>query len=125
MLYRKSREARLTDELFANPGYEYRGAPFWAWNCKLDAEEIDRQVDVFDEMGLGGFHMHVRTGLDTPYLSEEYMARIRRIMDDAGVAFQTAELGKVDAGGGGTIVSMTAKESAKIFSETPRARKRA
>lgn len=35
--------------------------------------------------------------------SAEYVARIRRIMNDANVAFQTAELGKVDAGGGGTI----------------------
>lgn len=33
----------------------------------------------------------------------EYMAVVRRIMDDAKVCFQTAELGKVDAGGGGTI----------------------
>lgn len=33
----------------------------------------------------------------------EYMGRIRRIMDDNKVAFQTAELGKVDVGGGGTI----------------------
>ncbi len=33
----------------------------------------------------------------------EYMARIRRIMDEDNVSFQTAELGKVDAGGGGTI----------------------
>ncbi|MCC8028994.1 MAG: aminopeptidase [Lachnospiraceae bacterium] len=33
----------------------------------------------------------------------EYVARIRRIMDDGNVSFQTAELGKVDAGGGGTI----------------------
>jgi aspartyl aminopeptidase len=33
----------------------------------------------------------------------EYMARIRRMMDDGDVAFQTAELGKVDVGGGGTI----------------------
>lgn len=33
----------------------------------------------------------------------EYMAQIRKIMDDAGVAYQTAELGKVDQGGGGTI----------------------
>ncbi len=41
--------------------------------------------------------------------SAEYMARIRRIMDDAGVAFQTAELGKVDAGGGGTIAYLPAK----------------
>ena len=35
--------------------------------------------------------------------SAEYMAEIRRIMDDNRVSFQTAELGKVDAGGGGTI----------------------
>ena len=28
---------------------------------------------------------------------------LRRILDEGGVAYQTAELGKVDAGGGGTI----------------------
>ncbi len=41
--------------------------------------------------------------------SAEYVARIRRIMDDADVTFQTAELGKVDAGGGGTIAYLPAK----------------
>ncbi len=35
--------------------------------------------------------------------SAEYMAEIRRIFDGSGVYFQTAELGKVDQGGGGTI----------------------
>ena len=33
----------------------------------------------------------------------EYLGFIRKVMDDAGVTFQTAELGKVDLGGGGTI----------------------
>lgn len=33
----------------------------------------------------------------------EYMGHLRKVMDDNGVFFQTAELGKVDAGGGGTI----------------------
>ncbi|MBE5944656.1 MAG: aminopeptidase [Lachnospiraceae bacterium] len=33
----------------------------------------------------------------------EYLARIRKMMDDANVCYQTAELGKVDVGGGGTI----------------------
>ncbi len=33
----------------------------------------------------------------------EYMAQLRRILDDAKVHYQTAELGKVDQGGGGTI----------------------
>ena len=33
----------------------------------------------------------------------EYIARIRKMMDKNEVCFQTAELGKVDVGGGGTI----------------------
>lgn len=41
--------------------------------------------------------------------SAEYVARIRRIMGEAGVSFQTAELGKVDVGGGGTIAYIPAK----------------
>ncbi len=40
--------------------------------------------------------------------SAEYVAWIRRAMDDAGVAFQTSELGKVDVGGGGTIAYISA-----------------
>ena len=38
----------------------------------------------------------------------EYVARVRRIFDDHDVAFQTAELGKVDFGGGGTIAYIAA-----------------
>ena len=38
----------------------------------------------------------------------EYVAEVRRIFDDHQVAFQTAELGKVDVGGGGTIAFIAA-----------------
>ena len=38
----------------------------------------------------------------------EYVARVRRIFDDHKVHFQTAELGKVDVGGGGTIAYIAA-----------------
>ena len=38
----------------------------------------------------------------------EYMAQIRDVLDKNGVAFQTAELGKVDYGGGGTIAYILA-----------------
>ena len=38
----------------------------------------------------------------------EFFARIRKVFDDADVTFQTAELGKVDAGGGGTIAYIMA-----------------
>ena len=33
----------------------------------------------------------------------EYLAKLRKVMDEEQVTFQTAELGKVDQGGGGTI----------------------
>src|SRR5690606_32989387 len=39
----------------------------------------------------------------------EYIAEIRSIMDKHGVTWQTAELGKVDQGGGGTIAYILAE----------------
>ena len=38
----------------------------------------------------------------------EYIAQIRKIMDEGEISFQTAELGKVDVGGGGTIAYILA-----------------
>lgn len=40
--------------------------------------------------------------------SAEFVGKLRKVMDDANVAFQTAELGKVDIGGGGTIAYILA-----------------
>ena len=45
----------------------------------------------------------------------EYVALIRRVMDEAGVAWQTAELGKVDAGGGGTIAYILAEYGVSVI----------
>ncbi|SEH56096.1 MULTISPECIES: aminopeptidase [Atopobiaceae] len=45
----------------------------------------------------------------------EYMAEIRACMDKAGVHYQTAELGKVDAGGGGTIAYILAKYGMNVI----------
>ena len=38
----------------------------------------------------------------------EYLAELRNVFDSSGVTFQTAELGKIDVGGGGTIAYITA-----------------
>ncbi len=61
---------------FRNPPARYRGVPFWAWNCKVTAEKIRRQAVCFRQMGMGGAMLHPRTGMDTPYLSDEYMALV-------------------------------------------------
>ena len=41
----------------------------------------------------------------------EYMAKVRKMLDDAGVPWQTGELGKVDQGGGGTVAMYLSKRN--------------
>lgn len=72
MLYPKKME-KLTEKLFKDPPSEYRGAPFWAWNSKLNPNELSEQIGAFKLMGMGGFHIHSRTGLAVNYLSNEFM----------------------------------------------------
>lgn len=45
----------------------------------------------------------------------EYMAQIRKIMDDNNICYQTAELGKVDIGGGGTIAYILANYNMNVI----------
>lgn len=83
MLYPKNASDRLDDALFKQPGAEYRGAPFWAWNRELREEQLLKQVAVFREMGMGGFHIHARNGLATPYLGGEFMRLVKAVHDEA------------------------------------------
>lgn len=68
---------KWNDDVFRNPTAEYRGIPFWSWNCKVTEELIDRQLDYFARMGFGGVDIHPRTGLDIQYLGDEYMRLIK------------------------------------------------
>jgi len=81
MLYEKNKAEELSIDLFKKPTSEYRGTPFWSWNCRLDKEELLRQIGVLKEMGFGGYHIHVRSGMDTPYLSEEFMDLVKTCAD--------------------------------------------
>ena len=73
MLYKKNREKSLSRDLFKNPTSEYRGTPFWAWNGHPEPEELTRQIEIFRKMGFGGFHMHVRSGMDVVTLSPQHL----------------------------------------------------
>jgi hypothetical protein len=68
---------------FTTPGAAYRGKPFWAWNGKLEPDELRRQVRAMHRMGLGGFFMHSRVGLDTAYLSDDWFTCIDACIDEA------------------------------------------
>ena len=118
MLYKKNTAPSLTDELFKNPTCEYRGTPFWAWNSRLDAQELCRQIDVFKEMGLGGFHMHVRTGMATSYLSDEFMELVKCCTEKADKENMLAWLYDEDrwpSGAAGGLVTKDEKYRARCL----------
>lgn len=66
----------LDRELFRNPPVEYRSAPFWSLNDKLDARFLRQQIRTMYEQGMGGYFMHPRAGLVDPYMSEEFLDAI-------------------------------------------------
>ncbi|WP_394925384.1 hypothetical protein [uncultured Robinsoniella sp.] len=82
MLY-KLKTKPLSREQFKDPGSEYRGAPFWAWNCRLKREQLLKQISYFKEMGMGGFHIHCRAGLDTQYMGSEFLEDVKACKDEA------------------------------------------
>ena len=122
MFYNKNKEASLSDSLFKNPTSEYRGTPFWAWNCKLEEDELIRQINVFKEMGFGGFHMHVRTGLATKYLSDEHMNVVSSCVEKAKKENMLAYLYDEDrwpSGFAGGYVTENEKYRARCLVFTP------
>lgn len=64
-------------EGFANPPAAYRGAPFWSWNDRLEPAELARQIRDMKAHGMGGFFMHSRDGLETVYMSPDWLACVR------------------------------------------------
>lgn len=82
MLYKK-KNAPFSEEDFKNPSSEYRGAPFWAWNCKMEESDVSDMTDMFEEMGMGGAHLHSRTGMALPYLQETFMDRVKQACECA------------------------------------------
>ena len=68
---------------FLNPPREYGPAPFWFLNEKLDKKELSWQIREMKEKGLSGYVMHARYGLEVPYLTEEWFARIAHIIEES------------------------------------------
>lgn len=62
---------------FGNPPAEYRGMPFWAWNCCMTEEKVEASLEAISQMGMGGAFFHCRTGMDMTYLGEEFMGMMR------------------------------------------------
>ena len=122
MLYPKNKNEKLSSELFSAPTCEYRGAPFWSWNCRLDRDELLRQAGILGEMGFGGYHMHVRSGMATPYLSDEFMSLIHTCVDKAEQSHMLAWLYDEDrwpSGFAGGLVTKDEKYRIRYLLFTP------
>jgi len=73
---------RFVEDIKKN-AIEYGSIPFWSWNDKLEEKELRRQINVMHDLGMKGFFMHARGGLETEYLSEEWYDCIRACVDEA------------------------------------------
>lgn len=109
MLYKQNKSEKLSDELFKNPTSEYRGTPFWSWNCVLEKNELLRQIDCLKEMGFGGFHMHSRSGMGTKYLSPEFMELVKACTEKAEKEHMLAWLYDEDRWPSGTAGGIVTK----------------
>ena len=68
---------------FKNVDKKYRPVPFWSWNEKLNTAETRRQIGLMDDVGIGGFFMHARGGLQTEYMGEEWFDNVGASIDEA------------------------------------------
>ena len=110
--------------VFKNPDSSSRGTPFWAWNGKAEPEKMMRQIACFKEMGMGGFIVHSRTGLQTPYLGKEFMETMHACVKEAGRQGLSLHLYDEDrwpSGFGGGFVTRNKEYRAKflVFSRWP------
>ena len=74
-------------------------------------------------MGFGGFHMHPRTGLATPYLGDEFMDAVRACMEKARAASMLCWLYDEDrwpSGFAGGLVTKDERYRARHLLFTPR-----
>ena len=71
-------------------------------------EGVINTLDIFKEMGFGGFHMHTRAGMSTEYLSDEFMDMVKACVNKAKSEDMFAYLYDEDrwpSGSAGGIVS--------------------
>ncbi|MBL8242359.1 MAG: hypothetical protein JNM66_33345 [Bryobacterales bacterium] len=68
--------SKLFDQ-FKDPPRTYTVRPFWFWNDKIEPAEVDRQIREMVSQHVYGAYVHNRTGLQTPYLSDEYWSVVK------------------------------------------------
>ncbi len=76
-------DAKTFLENVRSTALEHTSLPFWSWNDRLKEDELRRQIGVMQSLGMNGFFMHPRGGLETEYLSDEWFDCVRVCIDEA------------------------------------------
>lgn len=57
--------------------------PFWSLNDKLEDAELEEQIERMHDVGIHGFFLHARGGLQTKYMSDEWFDRMETAIKKA------------------------------------------
>ncbi|MFN2589991.1 MAG: hypothetical protein ABR518_04400, partial [Actinomycetota bacterium] len=83
-------ERRDPSDALRSPSRDFAILPFWFLNGELDPEEMRWQLRELRAKGMRGVILHGRYGLETPYLGDTYLDRIRLATDEAtGLGLET------------------------------------
>ena len=74
---------RLLQRLNTESLRDYQSVPFWSWNDRLKPDHLRQQIRDMDKVGMGGFFMHARGGLETPYMEDEWFDAVEASFDEA------------------------------------------
>lgn len=94
-----------------------------ALSADVNAAVDPNYPEVFEKMNCSFLNRGVvltkytgsRGKYDSNDANPEFLARIRKLFDDAGVVWQVGELGKVDIGGGGTVAQYMARYGMEVL----------
>lgn len=76
-------EIDMLAERFADPPREFTNGPLWVWNDRMTEPQVRAQLRDLASKNLRQAFVHPRPGLMTPYLSEEWFALWKAVLDEA------------------------------------------
>ena len=88
----------------------------------MTPEKITMIVDVLKEMGMGGGHIHPRTGMNNPYMSEEFLELVKdthKKFSDRQMLTWLYDEDRWPSGTGGGFVTKEEKYRARFLVFTP------
>lgn len=89
----------------------------WSWNTKLDRKTVLKQIDDLKDMGMGGFHIHIRVGLDTEYMGDEFMDHVKACVKYAAAKDMLVCLYDEDRWPSGSAGGLVTKSNADYASQ--------